>query len=308
MTEILGQDRALKRLEAMLRAERVPSALVFTGQDGVGKALAARALARGLVCGEKPLAPGGCGACGDCKAVGERRHPDVKSVDAAYQAALREEEVGKQRTIRVDTVRHLRRDMSLESLLGGWKVAVIEEAHTLEPEAANALLKILEEPPARTLWILVTSQPDRLPKTVLSRCQRVPFSPLPDADVSRILESLGVPAADAARLGPLCEGSVSRALALSQSPGYPESLLDGPLAPFSAADALPKELYLARPQAELALFALGQRLRLSHLRGGRPFSSIEKALRELASLRRALRSNADPRAVLALAALEAERL
>jgi hypothetical protein len=117
-----------------------------------------------------------------------------------------------------------------------------------------------------------------------------------------------VPQADASRLGALCEGSVSRALALSRSPGYPESLCDGPLAPFSAADALPKELYLARAQAELALFSLAQKLRLEHLDGRKTFAQVERQLKEIVSLRQALRSNADPKAVLALAGLQAERL
>ena len=292
----------------MLEAARVPSALLLVGPEGVGKALAARALAQGLVCREASGVVGGCGACGDCQAVGSRRHPDIKIVDAEYQASLREEDAAKQRSLRVDTIRHLRRDMELESLLGGWKVALLDDAHTLEIEADNALLKILEEPPRKSLWILVTAQPERLPRTVASRCVKIPFAPLSAADVSAVLGASGMAAPEAARLGALCEGSVSRALALAQSPGYPESLCDGPLAPFSAADALPKELYLARSQAELALFSLAQKLRLEHLSGRKTFAQVEKPLREIVSLRQALRANADPKSVLALAGLEAERL
>ncbi len=300
-----GQARALRLLSGMLAHGRLPSAMLFVGPDGVGKTLVAHDFAKALVCGSG--APGQpCGLCDDCQAVDKRMHPDVKAVNQAYQTALQEGEVSKGGTLKIDTIRHLRRDMELQSLLGRWKVAVIEEAHTLEVESCNALLKILEEPPAKTLWILCTSQRERLPRTIPSRCFSIPFSPLPPAVVARCLERMGIDAKRGARLSELSEGSVSRALQLAQGPGYPESLTEGPLAPLTAAEALPKEAYLARAQAETALFALGQELRLRHLGGDLPFSKAERPLRELDKLRRSLRQNADPRTVLMLAALEVQ--
>ncbi len=301
-----GQARAVKALEGLIGAGRLPSAILLSGIEGCGKARLAHELAQLLVCPRRPPDGPACGDCRDCQAVAKRVHPDVKAVDAAYQAALREEEAAKQRSLRVDTIRHLRRDMELKSLLGGWKVAVIEDAHTLEIEAANALLKILEEPPPKTLWLLVTSQRDRIPKTVLSRCFQLRCSPLPDEAVAAILAAQGVDAGRARELAALCEGSASRALELSRREGWPAALTQGPLGPIAAGDSLPKELYLARAEAELALFALGQRLRLRPLSGEADFEAVDRPLRELAELRRALRANADPRAVLTLAALETQ--
>lgn len=306
-TRAEGQPRAARLLSGLLSSGRLPSAMLFVGPDGVGKTLVAHDFAKALVCGSG--APGEpCGLCGDCQAVDRRMHPDVKAVNQDYQTALNEGEVAKAGTLKIDTIRHLRRDMEMQSLLGRWKVAVIEDAHTLEMESCNALLKILEEPPSKTLWILCTSQRERLPRTIPSRCFSIPFSPLPTEVVARSLERLGVPPERAARVAELSEGSVSRARQLAEGPGYPESLTQDLLSPLTAADALPKEAYLARAQVETALFALGQDLRLRHLDGRLPFSRVERPMRELEKLRRSLRQNADPRSVLTLAALEAQGL
>jgi DNA polymerase-3 subunit delta' len=302
---VLGQKRAAAVLSGLLRADRIPSALLFCGLEGTGKTLMALEFAKSLVCRARRGDAAACQSCSDCAAVEKRNHPDVALVNAAYQACLREEEPAKQRTLRVDTIRHLRKDMEMRSLLGGWKVAVIEDAHTLEVEAANALLKTLEEPQPGVLWILLTAQRELLPRTVPSRCFAVAFSPLTPAVIQKILMDRGTPAERAADLASFCEGSASRALELEET-DYPGSLTESLLAPLQAADSLPKELYLARVSAERALFALGQDLRLKHLRGLLPFASVEGPLRELLALRRALRSNADPKAVLTLACLEAE--
>lgn len=302
---VLGQKRAAAALSGLLDRGQIPSALLFCGPAGTGKALLALEFAKALLCRRRLAHEPACQACPDCAAVQNRSHPDFTLVNAAYQACLREEDAAKQRTLRVDTIRHLRKDMELRSLLGGWKVAVIEEAHTLEIEAANALLKTLEEPQPRCLWILLTSQRELLPRTIPSRCFTVAFSPLSQAVVEKILRERGIDAGRTAVLAALCEGSAGRALELAET-DYPDSLTQGPLAPLEAADRLPKELYLARAAAERALFALGQDLRLKHLKSGLPFASVESALRRILSLRQALRSNADPKAVLTLACLEAQ--
>lgn len=265
--KVLGQRRADAVLDGILRTGRVPSALLFHGMEGVGKGLMAREFARALAAGES----------------------DITIVNAQYQANLREEEAVKQRTLRVDTIRHARADMQLRSLLGGWKVAVIEDAHTLEEEAANALLKSLEEPQEGALWILVTAQRELLPRTIPSRCFQVAFAPLAPAVVAKLLEERGLPAS----LAELSEGSMSRALELAEL---------GPV----DADKLPRDLPSARVKVEQTLFALAQKLRLEHLSGRLPFSKVERPLRELRWLRSALRSNVDPRAILTLASLETD--
>jgi DNA polymerase III delta' subunit len=307
-TQAQGQARAIRVLSGLLKTGRLPTALLFNGPDGVGKTMIAHDFAKALVCASATEGRDPCGLCADCQAVDRRLHVDVKAVNQAYQTSFDEGEVSKGNVLKVDTMRHLRSDMELQSLMGGWKVAVIEDAHTLEAAGYNALLKILEEPPAKTLWILVTSQKDRMPKTIPSRCFTVTFAPLPPAVVARALETDGIPAERAARLAELSEGSISRARQLALGPGYPESLVESPLAPLSAPDGLPKEAYLARQQVETALYALAQDLRLKHLDGRAPFSRVERPLRELDRLRRSLRANADPKTVLMLAALEVQGL
>lgn len=304
---VKGQAKALGLLARLLESGRLPSALLFHGPEGVGKTLAALEFGRALLCGERGgAAP--CGACPACAASAQGRHPDLKRVDAAYQASLLDEEEGRQRTWRVKTIRHLRRDMEMHSLLGSWKTAVIEDAEKLEPEAANALLKIVEEPPEKTLWILTTSQKDRVMKTIQSRCFHIGFAPLPDEIIKEILINNGCERSHAERLASLAEGSASRALELAKTPGWPDSLTAGPAAPFAAADALPRDLAEARRQAELALFSLAQSLRLKNINGELPFRRIEGPLRQIARSRQALRSNADPRTALALAAMSCEGL
>lgn len=275
-----GHKRAKLRLEGLLATGRIPSALLFHGLEGVGKTRLAREFAQALLC------PAVCGLCAHCQAVEKNAHPDVKLVNAQYQAALREEEAAKQRTLRVETVRHLRKDMELQSLLGGWKVAIVEDAQSMEVEAANALLKILEEPPEKTLWILIASQKDRLLKTVVSRCFSIPFSPLPAADVASILSERGADKSFA----DLAEGSVSRAIELAEL-GEPSE------------ESLPKELYAQRTQVELALFSYAQKARRRLLSGEAEFADVEPLMIEIAKLRKALRSNVDPRTILSLAGL-----
>lgn len=302
---VQGQKRAAAVLEGLLRTKRIPPSLLFFGLEGTGKTLLALEFAKALLCrGRADPAAAACGLCEDCAAVSRNTHPDVIRVNEQYQALVLEEEEAKQKVLKVETIRHLRHDMELRSLLGGWRVAIIEQAHWLNEASANALLKILEEPNASVLWILVTSRKEALPKTILSRCFSVSFAPLAESVVLRLLEGRGLLPDRAAEAAALCEGSVSRALELA-SGDYPGSLIAGPLSPLTAADGLPKELPLARTKAELGLFALAQDLRLKHLKGELRFADVEGPLRELSSLRKALQANADPKNVLTLACLEA---
>ena len=177
------------RIAARLDQGRMPHAVLLTGPQGVGKRALADHLARRLLCRE-PLNGGPCGACRGCQLMASGGHPDHRLVTP---------EEGK-KTIGVDAVRELGRVLRLTSQYGGERVGVIALAEQLTTNAANSLLKTLEEPPAATTLILVSERPGRLLATVRSRCQQWPVPAPSRAEATEWLTSRGAPEA-AALLG-----------------------------------------------------------------------------------------------------------
>ncbi|MGS2724471.1 DNA polymerase III subunit delta' [Porticoccus sp. GXU_MW_L64] len=153
--------------------QRLPHALLLTGPADVGKSRFARALAQRVICRE-PVGDYACGTCKSCKLIAAESFPDLKR--------LAPEEEGK--AIKIDQVRQLCDFMAKTAQQGGWKVALIEPAEAMNVNAANALLKTLEEPTDNTLLILVCHQLSLVPATIRSRCQMLSH-PLPDAVASR---------------------------------------------------------------------------------------------------------------------------
>jgi len=143
-------------------------------------------------------------------------HPDVRVVNLAYQADLRKEPVEKQINLRIETILEERRRLLQSAVEGGWKVLILDDAHRLTADAANVLLKILEEPPENTAIFLLTPYRDRLFQTILSRCQPVRFGSLRDEDMNRVLERGGIAAEARTRLIELALGSPGRALHMSR--------------------------------------------------------------------------------------------
>jgi len=203
---VCGHERACGILRAALARDRLAHALLFAGPDGIGKRLVALALAAWLHC--EARGDNACGACASCRQIAAGSHPDLQLLSVA---------AGK-KEIGVDRIRDLKRFMQLRPLSGGGKVGIIDDAHALTVAAQNALLKTLEEPPARSLLILVAHNPDALLSTVRSRCQYVQFAPLPvDVVVQVLTTKCAVPAAVASELAALSEGSPGRALQLRGS-------------------------------------------------------------------------------------------
>ncbi len=215
--ELLGHEATEAMLAEAIRAGRLHHAWLITGPQGIGKATLAFRFARRLLAGGGP---------GDDLALAEG-HPTFRRVAAASHADLLTvertlNERGKLRSeIVVDDVRRVAGFMRLTPAEGGWRVVVVDGAEDLNRNAANALLKVLEEPPPRAILLLVCSAAGRLMPTIRSRCRRLALGPLDEAVVRGLLGRYASDLAegDAARLAGISEGSIGRALALAEGGG-----------------------------------------------------------------------------------------
>jgi len=203
LADIIGHRHLVELLRQSVSRARVPQSLLFAGPDGVGKRAVAIALAQAVNC---PDARDGdaCGTCMVCRRIAAGTHSDVVVLDKGDEASI------KIKALR-DRVLDL---VGYRPFEGARRVFVIEPADELTAEAQDALLKTLEEPPPSAILILVTAYPDTLLATIQSRCRRLRFGPLAEADVAAILSGrAGVPARQARVLAAASGGSVSRALA-----------------------------------------------------------------------------------------------
>ncbi len=155
-SEVTGQDHAVRALTRALDQDRVHHAFLFTGTRGVGKTTIARLLAKALNC-EKGVSSKPCGECERCRSIEEGRFVDLIEVDAASRT-------------RVDDTREILDNVQYAPTSGSYKVYLIDEVHMLSTHSFNALLKTLEEPPAHVKFLLATTDPHKLPATILSRC------------------------------------------------------------------------------------------------------------------------------------------
>jgi DNA polymerase III subunit gamma/tau len=203
---VVGQDAVTRTLQNALVSGRVAHAYLFTGPRGVGKTTTARLLAKALACTARS-GPEACGACPSCLDFVSGAPIDVMEIDAASNTS-------------VDDIRTLRENVKYAPARGRFKVYIVDEVHMLSGAAFNAFLKTLEEPPAHVVFVLATTDPRKIPATVLSRCQRFDFRPIPPeqltATLTEILTKEGV-AFDPAALPLLvraAEGSLRDALSL----------------------------------------------------------------------------------------------
>ncbi len=172
----VGQEPIVRALRNALRLKRISSAYLFAGPRGVGKTTTARIFAKGLNCeASDDITDRPCGKCRACRDIELGRHPDVIEIDAASNRGI-------------DEIRAIRESVKYLPSRGRKKVYIIDEAHMLTMEAFNALLKTLEEPPEHVVFILATTDPHRIPPTILSRLQKYEFRPISPFDIIRRLQ------------------------------------------------------------------------------------------------------------------------
>ena len=175
-TEVVGQERVAQTLRNAIHEGRVAHAYLFTGARGVGKTSMARIFAKALNC---PNAKDGvpCNECEQCKSISVGQDVDVSEIDGASNRGI-------------DDIRSLRANVNIKSMRSKYKVYIIDEVHMLTKEAFNALLKTLEEPPPMVKFVFCTTEPNKLPDTILSRCQRFDFGTISTDGITTRLRQL----------------------------------------------------------------------------------------------------------------------
>jgi DNA polymerase-3 subunit delta' len=208
--QILGQERVISHLRTAREKGRLSHAYLFLGPEGVGRASTARALAAALNC-LTPWEDGdACGTCASCRRLAAGTHPDFLVIEPTESLQ-----------IKIDQIRELSRVTNYPPLGDGWRVILIKPAEAMNEAAANALLKTLEEPPEWHLLVLTAQAEADLLPTIVSRCHKLAFAPLPAALVTRELEERRDLARPLAQLlAALSGGSLGRALTLD-----PEAIL-----------------------------------------------------------------------------------
>lgn len=200
---ILGQETPVDVLRRALRTGKTAHAYIFEGIEGCGKRTTALAFIEAVFCGRDD----GCGGCPSCRKMASLQHPDLHLVepDGAF--------------IKIDQIRELQRQLVLRPVEAPAKACVIDDADRLNPAAANALLKTLEEPPGNALMILLTSRLTGVLPTVRSRCQMLRFSPLPERVIEDELLRQGREPAAARMSASLAGGSLKRAIDMEGEAG-----------------------------------------------------------------------------------------
>jgi len=218
LDQLTGNERVKELLKRILKAGRTPGALLFAGEDGIGKKLFALEIAKALNC-RSPHGVEGCGRCPACVRMARFNYPQSSESDDWKGIIWTDHPdvgmvVAPKRVLLVEQMRLIEREANYRPYEGNARVFLIEDADKLNDASANALLKVLEEPPPTSHIILITSRPVMLLPTIRSRCQMIRFSPLsPEEIESHLLQNKIASAGEARVRARIARGSLGRALA-----------------------------------------------------------------------------------------------
>ncbi|MDB4444196.1 DNA polymerase III subunit delta' [bacterium] len=204
-SKIIGQDRAINFLKQVMASEKIPHAYLFVGIPGVGKTTTAVALTQAINC-HAPVNQEGCGQCKSCRQLMGGNFPDLEIIRPDGQ------------NIKIEQIRKLNRSFGFKPMAGRYRISIVHQAERMRDEAANAFLKTLEEPPEGNVLILNVTEPLNLLPTIVSRCQKVPFRPIPARLISDwLLTKKDLDEEKALVLARLSGGSLGRALEMWES-------------------------------------------------------------------------------------------
>jgi len=182
--DVCGHENIINHLKSIITGNNLGHAYIFSGQKGLGKKNIVNKFVKALYCrGQGDFRP--CEECASCRQINAGSHPDVYRLQRIVNAKTDK----LFRDLTINQIRDLKHILSQTTLLSGWKVAIIENAEDLNINSANSLLKVLEEPSAKTIIILITNDLSKLPKTVISRCQILNFLPVAHQKIRKYLDS-----------------------------------------------------------------------------------------------------------------------
>ncbi|HEX2910116.1 MAG TPA: DNA polymerase III subunit [Chloroflexia bacterium] len=216
---LIGHEWAAELLQSAIDSSKVSHAYIFRGPTGIGKSLLAHHFALALCCERPPArsedgaSPGlrFCGTCRPCRLISNDKHPDVTVVGLEWQAR-NGDGASSNANLKIDTVRAVQLEISRAPTEAPWRIFIVEDAATMQPAAANAFLKTLEEPPARAILILIADSDRPLLSTITSRCQQFDLRSVPTAEIEQALLDLEATPAEAGKLAALAVGRPGYAL------------------------------------------------------------------------------------------------